>query len=162
MLATFVQYKRSPLSTSSTRATLSKSPSRTSTLACGNKQHNHYSAKMHKLHIYATAYAFAQCVPFFLYAVGFAYGGYLITIDLMVPLDVYRYDENSLEEQPQTTQSVFRDCFLRRRVRSSVVIHSRHRQSAYFGGAFVPHDRNAFLHRSTRRQRSQTRTSVVN
>jgi hypothetical protein len=40
--------------------------------------------------VYGGGYAFAQCVPFFMYAAGFYYGGYLIGIGVMVPLDVYR------------------------------------------------------------------------
>lgn len=66
---------------------------------------------MHKLHIYATAYAFAQCVPFFLYAVGFAYGGYLITIDLMVPLDVYRYHRDLFKKYITQTRVFFAIAF---------------------------------------------------
>lgn len=49
-----------------------------------------YSKSMRVLHIYGGAFGFAQCVPFFLYAVGFAYGGYLIQVGIMQPLDVFR------------------------------------------------------------------------
>lgn len=41
--------------------------------------------------IYGTAFAFSQAVVFLIYAAAFRYGAHLVQIDIMTPLDVYRY-----------------------------------------------------------------------
>lgn len=40
--------------------------------------------------VYAFAFSFSQCVIYFMYAAAFRFGAFLVGIDEMIPLDVYR------------------------------------------------------------------------
>jgi ABC-type bacteriocin/lantibiotic exporter with double-glycine peptidase domain len=49
-----------------------------------------YRESIKQAHIQAVSYGFSQAIFFFMYAASFRFGAYLVGIDDMTPVDVYR------------------------------------------------------------------------
>ena len=49
-----------------------------------------YKEGLRQAHIQAFAYAFSQSIFFFIYAISFRFGAYLVEIKDMTPVDVYQ------------------------------------------------------------------------
>ncbi len=49
-----------------------------------------YREGLRQAHIQAAAYAFAQSIFFFMYAISFRFGAFLVEIHDMTPMDVYQ------------------------------------------------------------------------